>query len=556
MNSFNIYALRGSAASLARQVWRGSAAIVAVTFIMTAFPAGFGVVFADTSADLAPATVGGLNQWLLDPSSSDKVVATATNDGDTSYIKSGTNNHRQSFFFQNAGVPSGATINSVTLNVIAKKESSNPTMQLGVRNGSTLDAGASSQSISSASYTTYTRTMTTNPLTAAAWTDAEVNAWTTEFGVARSNGSGTVRITQMYLVVDYTPAEPETPDPGSIQITKYMCPEGTMVTRAANGVEGTPPEGCVLQTEEDSSFGYVHGTGNDANGPYDDVLPVASHDVEQGTTSGGMLTFSDLEATGRYLVFETDGNEGQLPNEDVLGLYCEGDGDQSETNDNQELTFVPEGGTAQCVAYNEAPASVTVTIAKYINDQHADAENTDNGSFSMHAIYPGGEGDYALSSTGFNNTNPYEATTSDMPWGTSDYSTYENTNENGPIYPVGASCPEGSYRLVGYKTGDSMENAQSAPTVQTVPAFDNMTESKWVIVVNEPCPPAELPSEFNVYIYKYMQDGNTASQVQNDDGAPLFPMLVRYDIAPYTPNMDPGEQFNLGEDTADADTSD
>jgi hypothetical protein len=142
------------------------------------------------------------------------------------------------------------------------------------------------------------------------------------------------------------------------------------------------------------------------------------------------------------------------------------------------------------VIVDNTPPTVTVTIAKYIGSEHASAENTDGASFPMHAIFPGGEGNYSLGTTGFNNPNAYEATTSNMPWG-SDYSTYEITSVSGPVYPVGAECPIGSFRLVGYKIGNSLAEAEAATATTTVPAFDGLMMSKFVIVENESCLPDE-----------------------------------------------------------------
>ena len=48
--------------------------------------------------------------------------------------------------------------------------------------------------------------MAVDPLTGDPWTLMEVNAWTTKFGVLRTNPSGgTPRITQLYVTVNYTP---------------------------------------------------------------------------------------------------------------------------------------------------------------------------------------------------------------------------------------------------------------------------------------------------------------------------------------------------------------
>jgi len=153
--------------------------------------------------------------------------------------------------------------------------------------------------------------------------------------------------------------------PGSIVITKYVCPSNTVVTRAANGVGGAVPSGCV--PDSGKTFGYVHGTQTDANAPYPELsTPLTAGGATDGS---GVLTIANLPADGRYLVVETDGSNAQLPAGDILGLYCIGDGDTSGTNDNQELTFVPSDGTVNCVAYNKAPPTSTVTMCKVDNAQ-------------------------------------------------------------------------------------------------------------------------------------------------------------------------------------------
>lgn len=167
---------------------------------------------------------------------------------------------------------------------------------------------------------------------------------------------------------------------GSIQITKYACPADTIVTRSVNGVEGTVPDGCYLQAGE--TFGYVHGSQTDTNGPYPEL---AGPFTPAGITDGsGVLTIGDLSPDGRYLVVETNDSNEQLPAGDILGLYCQGDGNENlppeqQTNDNQELTFVTAGQIAECVAYNKIvppPAETATVIAtKIVCENEADLPN-------------------------------------------------------------------------------------------------------------------------------------------------------------------------------------
>ena len=54
-------------------------------------------------------------------------------------------------------------------------------------------------------------------------------------------------------------------------------------------------------------------------------------------------------------------------------------------------------------------------------------------------------------------------------------------------------------------------------------------------------------SSIKVHIFKYQHNGNTVTQVPNDSGAPLFPMIATYNIAGVGSNLDPGDGYNLGD---------
>lgn len=56
----------------------------------------------------------------------------------------------------------------------------------------------------------------------------------------------------------------------------------------------------------------------------------------------------------------------------------------------------------------------------------------------------------------------------------------------------------------------------------------------------------EAPPTMKVHIFKYLQDGDTAAQVPNDADAPLFPMKATYSIAGVGTNLDPGDDYQLG----------
>lgn len=156
---------------------------------------------------------------------------------------------------------------------------------------------------------------------------------------------------------------------GSIEITKYICPADFVPNRTNNGVGSVAPEGCTLAPNVE--FGYVYGTQTDANAPYPELDSV----ITPGGSTGenGKLTIGPVLSTGRYLIKETNATN-------LLGLYCQGDGDTDpNNNDNQELTFVPVGGVAKCVAYNKVSV-VDETPAQCADESDNDQDGLNNAS--------------------------------------------------------------------------------------------------------------------------------------------------------------------------------
>ena len=144
----------------------------------------------------------------------------------------------------------------------------------------------------------------------------------------------------------------------------------------------------------------------------------------------------------------------------------------------------------QSTTYDFTLAPVTVTIVKYVDGVHADAANAESLAFPMDASWDAenigaGSGSFALSTVGFNNPNPYEATTADMT-ALADYSASEDTSGGN----VGASCAEGKpFALVGYTTGTTEALAASDTPTLTPPSLTDITEDMFIIVWNEDCTP-------------------------------------------------------------------
>ncbi len=150
-----------------------------------------------------------------------------------------------------------------------------------------------------------------------------------------------------------------------------------------------------------------------------------------------------------------------------------------------------------CADVPEEPGMVKVSIKKYINGMMASSTASSSPSFTMNATWDAenigaGSGSYALSATGYNSANAYEAVTADMSAG-ADYTTNEVLGTN-----VGASCAEGKpYALSGYKTGTSYAAAASAPATTTAPSFTNLQSDMYVIVWNTTCANGTIGGDVN-----------------------------------------------------------
>jgi len=199
------------------------------------------------SSTLYPSGIGNYDQWVANTGTKVNAVGPADNN-DTTYISASSKNQAETFVLPGAGVPAGATINSVNLYVVARGTASGASIRLRVENGTSASDG-SSQSLST-SYATYSRSMVTNPLTGSAWTVAEVNNWTTKFGVVRNNTSGgTPRVTQLYVVVNYTLN-------GSVSLSPVAIGNFNDWD-----VSGTPDKVAAVATNDNDGT-YISGTQN------------------------------------------------------------------------------------------------------------------------------------------------------------------------------------------------------------------------------------------------------------------------------------------------------
>ncbi len=132
--------------------------------------------------------------------------------------------------------------------------------------------------------------------------------------------------------------------------------------------------------------------------------------------------------------------------------------------------------------------TVKVYIYKYVDGVQV-ADDSGLPSFPMTSSWSttnlgSGSGSYVLGNNEGGTALKYAAVTSAMNV-PADYSTAETTG--GIVVANAEQCSAGKYYLAGYRTGDSLAEAQAATLSSTAPSFNDLTNDKHVIVENEPC---------------------------------------------------------------------
>lgn len=148
-----------------------------------------------------------------------------TNDGDTTYADSTIGNNYEHTVHLDDTTASG-TINSVTVYLVLKYPTGSGAEDLGhmvVVGGTSYDLallGTCAEFDSTSDYAAYSCQMNTSPATGSAWTWAEVDGM--EAGIETDVMTSAQNITQVYAVVDYTPAESDVTAPASVSMSSYQ----------------------------------------------------------------------------------------------------------------------------------------------------------------------------------------------------------------------------------------------------------------------------------------------------------------------------------------------
>ncbi len=160
------------------------------------------VLMTASRATIRPNANGFASAWSQYPATTDHYdkVDDVSSDGDNTYLYASTAVDE----LLNLEDTAGASVTSVTAYYYSRGASGqDPLFQILLRTNDTTSVGNNIQTGTAGDYVLRSQTWTTNPVTLAAWTEAEVNAL--QVGMRWAGGTGEVRyITQIYVVVDYT----------------------------------------------------------------------------------------------------------------------------------------------------------------------------------------------------------------------------------------------------------------------------------------------------------------------------------------------------------------
>ncbi len=247
-------------------------------------------------------------------------------------------------------------------------------------------------------------------------------------------------------------------------------------------MSGNPIAPSILAFASDNSYRIV----------------VNGTEVASTTTENNFSAFTNIEIAPQLLQM------GQNTIEITVHNWKPVDFEGTTESNPAGFIFALYASTKACPGdepYTPTPETLQVKIYKYLDGKPATAESAGGYDFPMNATWSwtgnNGSGNYVLNESGHGGSPAYAAFTSVMT-APAMYQTYEiteNIDSNSDVLPIGATCEPGKYRLLGYRTGDTLDQAQNAPLSPNYPSYQSLYDDKYVIVENETCPlPEQLAS--------------------------------------------------------------
>jgi hypothetical protein len=379
--------------------WLGFITVLAILFILG--PSGN--VFADIQQGLPTSNI--LTQWDTVSGSPSHWNAVddpvGSPDGNSSYIETSTNNDYDVFGYTAFSVPAGATINSVSVIFVARDGNftGNNRMESVIRvNGTDYNSTGNYNPSGTFFYDTFTANWATNPATLLPWTVDDVNGIGTNpiegFGVVSEDASPSLRVTQVYIEVDYTPAAACTRNAPtfSMGVNQSIAPAGSAVYTL--DITNNDTAACA-----DSTFNLsiLSETGDTGKFTLPSVLSSASVVIPAGANDTSVI----LTVTGN--------GTGVNPENLVSTVEVRDDTDHlgQQQTDAVTTTIAPVCNRVDPTVTIQAPLALDIISGGGTADYTVSITNNDNGggcgnsTFTLAAndVETIGSGSFVLPST-------------------------------------------------------------------------------------------------------------------------------------------------------------
>ena len=317
------------------------ASIVAMAMVMPA------VMGAPDTETLRPNAVGDKSDWSAtgECSLNYKCVDEETADEDDTYVKATTRNKIDLYHLQD--ISGDGTINNVTLWIRAKQTTGNEKIEPRIKTGGTEYKGTQFTP-STTSYADYPYTWDTNPDTGNAWTWDEINnSQAGQKSIGVGGWSGEERVTQVWIVVDYTPSD--TTPPGNVtNVTVSTVSSSQLNVSWTKNEESDLVDHYNVYRNETSGFtpdnnsfvanttpNYYLDSGLKANTTYYYRVTAVDTSEKEGNASeeAWNTTEAELPPTPFIItgyVFDKDGNDSNGP---IVNVTNQAETWQAETNE-------------------------------------------------------------------------------------------------------------------------------------------------------------------------------------------------------------------------------
>ncbi len=126
------------------------------------------------------------------------------------------------------------------------------------------------------------------------------------------------------------------------------------------------------------------------------------------------------------------------------------------------------------------PEKLQVKVYKYLDGKIAEGEYSFPMNYSWSYLGKNESGQINL-----NNPYSYTSETLNAP---AIFNLEEVTGGNSNVLPIGAQCQNGKFRLVGYRVGSTLTEAEESDLITTHPSLTNLNSNTYIIVENETCP--------------------------------------------------------------------